>query len=364
MNTRVSLNSTKGSSFEPWDPSTFGSISSEFLAGENNFSCLNVSALVTDFRSDMIKFFTSFGAHETQIKVRCRNGISDVAERGFGFIVDGADGMVLLSGAGVDKISGIFGNSNLPSNAESASRISFSEVALEYFIMKTIQSLCASGNNELKYKLVFTGETAHADFQEYKGEVLSLSFTFGTDCFTVDVVLPQPLVSFYKNGGVVILPYLNTSLETFAKTDQLLRYTVPLFNFWVHPGELLEYLQVGSVIVLEQESISNVRHVFLNLEQKAIGKIMCSEEYFLVDYTSGEDLALEDQTSIEQDGTRVQVVLIDEVVHISELSSAPKYYKTKTPVSSVVQLVISGEVVAKGTLGFIDQKVGIHIISA
>jgi hypothetical protein len=359
VSSTVSLHYGNSTEFREWDPSVIKNISPAEVEFKNSFESLDVSQVACRFNEYLKPYFDLFDISELDISVSSRIGVSDFIAEAYSFSYDNSDGAVVFSEHGAHSVKTYFSN-DLATRGEEGNNITLARIAIEYFVMKVLGGLCHAIGNASFEKFSYTGAVSSEDLQEYAGEVLYMTFASRLSSFTLELVLPYSLVRHLNETSSRKIPYKNVTSADLKGAIEPLRYSVPIYTFEVPPGDLIDYLQADAIIMFEEYSLTKVSPVFLNQTHEAYAQVMRCQGNFLLCYTDEKHDELIKTNALH---TKVQVVLIDEKAAPEDLLILTKCYKTRTEISSKVYLEISGEIVATGMLGYINDTLSVKVLS-
>lgn len=353
------------SEFIEWRSDSLKNISPLEVQLKNTFECIDLTDKINPLKEQLVAFLKSFDLLDVGVDFRCSIGVPDYITRAFSFVSDDTELAILLSDSTVNYLNTVFSTprvSNLDLESDKQhSESALTKVALEYFILKIIRGFSDSFRNVID-SCAYMGEISVSEMRDHPTEMMQIILLTKSGEFVIDVLLPPTVSARLRKTPVMKLPFSSSMNEMIKAGEGFHRLLVPVLSFFVEPSLLIDYLQPDAIIVLNCSALPSLCPVYIDQKEEAFAYVKRSENCFLIQFQEGKMESANNHV-VSTKYTSVQLAFVDERIELSDLSLSPRYYKTKTAVSSQVHLEIGGEIVGKGILGFVDGKLSVKVLS-
>ncbi|HMO17051.1 MAG TPA: hypothetical protein PKA63_00325 [Oligoflexia bacterium] len=278
----------------------------------------------------------------------------------YGFSIDESDGFIVLRNEDIICLAGAFVEKLAPDSSVFVNSDDFFKtsttsmhIIAEYLIHRMLWSLAKSwkGSNSLEY--VFKGKLVVDSITGYSGEVLHLMINFDSNRADFIVIPPKSVLSAFSASAVSSLPYYNWNSENIKNEDEI-RLTAAIGRVEIDPSRLVDILRPGTVIFLGSDVRSDKALIFLNLKEEARADICRLDNLFLIRFTPSKvpEVSLQKYSG----STQITLAIVDEMVSVKSLLASPLYFLSETRTSNMILLLIGGEIVARGELGYYTEE--------
>jgi len=381
----------KGNSahFRNWDPDTLEEVSDSVILVSNTFLSINPATLFESLDSHWQALVKDLGFVNSNLTAEFKRGVvpssAPSAISAYEFSFANESGHLLISSSDQLEFSKSLPNRGALSKDVSNSHefLPSSEIFLEYFFRRFLWSLKESWIGSEDLNLAFIGKVLADKSFVFEGDYIDVTINVSDIEFCFSILIPSSLYKLIIANAKPVLPFrtfsenkssssnllgldnLRSKEESidFVDTRGAFRVSAEFSLLHLDPSSIIDFLRPEAVIILEKNNLNST--ILINQEAEAVGSLLQNEGTFVLKFEDNHsDISRVLNEERNRPGlTSISVILFDESVDYSSIVSSAIFYKSQKSLSPNVSLLIGGEMVADGVLGWVDGKLAVKVLA-
>lgn len=371
--------------FRIWDPDTLDEVSDSEIHVSNTFLSINPVTLLEGFDTRWQSFLKDLGHSNCIVTSVCRRGLIEFPSSAYEFSFANESAYFVISSSDKLAFSRALPNQGALSKDETSLQefLPSSQIFLEYFFRRFLWSVKESWIGSEPLDLDFRGEFSFEPSFVFEGDLLDVSVNIFDIKFGFSILLPSLLYKLIIANAKPALPFKTFSETVYSGSNPVdlrsllgkkestkriesggaFRVSAEFSLLHLDPSSLIDFLRPEAIIILDKTDFNST--FLINQEAEILGSLAQCDGDFVLKFKV-QDSVISNVLSEERNRpglTSISVILFDESVDYASILSSAIFYKSQKSLSPNVSLLIGGEIVADGVLGWIDGKLAVKVLA-